>query len=105
MRPPCRDRGAGIQPPVRPPAAPQNQLRIHRRASRDTRMPASGVSARRQRPERIAMVALAAGDEALALWLTAFDKILPRQFDAGLDRFRSAADQISVGEAAGFFAD
>jgi len=39
-----------------------------------------GVSACRQRPERVAVIALAAGDEALALRLTAFDKILPRQF-------------------------
>ena len=51
------------------------------------------------------MIALAAGDEALALWLTAFDKILPRQLDAGFDRFRSAADEIGVGEAAGLIAD
>ena len=51
------------------------------------------------------MVALAAGDEALALRLAAFDKILPRQLDAGFDRFRSAADEIGVAEAAGFIAD
>ena len=51
------------------------------------------------------MVALAAGDEALALWLPAFNKILPRQLDAGFDGFRPAADQISISEAAGFIAD
>src|SRR6185295_19366967 len=64
-----------------------------------------GVSACRQRPERIAMVALAAGDEALALRLTTFDKILPRQLDAGFHRFRSAADEVSVSKAARFIAD
>src|SRR6202035_5746270 len=32
-------------------------------------------------------------------------KILTRQFDAGFDRFRSTADEVSVGEAAGLFAD
>ena len=46
-----------------------------------------GVSACGQRPKRIAVVALATGDEALALRLTAFDKILSRQLDAGFDRF------------------
>ena len=66
---------------------------------------APGVSACRQRAECIAMIALATGDEALALRLTAFDKILPRQFDAGFDRFRSAADEVGVGEAARFVAD
>src|SRR6266849_2236363 len=51
------------------------------------------------------MVAVATGDKALALGLTAFDKILPGQFDAGFDRFRPAADEVSVGEAARFIAD
>ena len=51
------------------------------------------------------MIALAAGDEALTLLLAAFDKNLPRQFDAGLDRLRSAADQIRVGKPARFIAD
>src|SRR3982075_2723614 len=51
------------------------------------------------------MVALATSNEALALRLAAFDKILPCQFDAGFDRFRSAADEVSVGEAARFIAN
>src|SRR5438270_12722890 len=51
------------------------------------------------------MLALAAGDEALALRLATFDKILPRELDAGFDRFRPAADQISISEAARFIAD
>jgi hypothetical protein len=30
---------------------------------------------------------------------------LPRQFDAGLDRFRTAADEIDIGEPARLMAD
>ena len=76
-----------------------------RRQQRRVGFATPGVSACRQGPERIAVVALAPGDEALALRLTAFDKILPRQFDAGLDRFRSAADEVGIGEPARFIAD
>src|SRR5205807_6404849 len=64
-----------------------------------------GVSTCSQRPKRIAVVALAARDEVLALRLTAFDKILSRQLDAGFDRFRPAADKVGIGEAARFVAD
>src|SRR5438046_3283422 len=63
-----------------------------------------GVSTCSQRANRIAVVALAARDEALALRLTAFDKILPRQLDAGFDCFRPAADEVGIGEAARFIA-
>src|SRR5258707_15782562 len=64
-----------------------------------------GVSACSQRPKRIAVVALATGDEALALRLTAFDKILSRQLDAGFDCLRPAADEVGIGEAAKFIAE
>ena len=63
------------------------------------------VSARGQRAQGIPVVALPAGDETLALRLAAFDEILARQLDAGFDRFRSAADQVGVAEAAGLIAD
>jgi hypothetical protein len=42
------------------------------------------------------VIALPARDEVAALFLAALDKILPRQLDAGFDRFRSAADEIGV---------
>ena len=64
-----------------------------------------GVAAGGQRPKRIAVIALAARDEVLALRLAALDKILPRQLDAGFDRFRSAADEVGIGETAGLIAD
>ena len=51
------------------------------------------------------MIALATCDEALALRLAGLDKILPRQLDAGFDRFRAAADEIGVCEPAGLVAD
>jgi len=66
---------------------------------------AQAFSAAASAPQRIAMVALATSNEALALRLAAFDKILPCQFDGGFDRFRSAADEVSVGEAARFIAN
>ena len=66
---------------------------------------APGIAARRQRAERIAMIALAARDEAPALRLAALDEVLPRDLDAGLDRFRSAADKIGISEPAGLMAN
>ena len=51
------------------------------------------------------MIALPPRDEVTALLLAALDEILPRELDRGFDRFRSAADEISVGESAGFVAD
>ena len=64
-----------------------------------------GIAAGRQRAERIAVIALAARDEMLALRLAALDEILPRQLDAGLDRFRAAADEIGISETARLVAD
>ncbi len=66
---------------------------------------APGVSAGGERTQRIAVIALATRDEALALRLAGLDKILPRQLDAGFDRFRTAADEIGVTQPAGLVAD
>ena len=39
------------------------------------------------------------------LGLVRLDEILPRQLDAGFDGFRSAADEVSIGEPAGLVPD
>ena len=41
------------------------------------------IATRRQRAERIAVIGLPPRDEARALWLTGFQKILPRDFKRG----------------------
>ncbi len=64
-----------------------------------------GVSAGRERAQGVAVVALPARDEVAALVLAALHEILPRQFDARLDRFRSATDEIGVSEPARLMAD
>src|SRR4051812_47694350 len=51
------------------------------------------------------MIALAARNEMRPLRLAAFDEILPRDLDAGLDRFRSAADIIDIGKPARLVTD
>src|SRR5258706_15314992 len=63
-----------------------------------------GYPACSQRPMCFAVVAVATRDEALALRLTGLDKILPRQLDAGFDRFRPTAAEKGIGEAARFIA-
>src|SRR6185312_9190321 len=64
-----------------------------------------GVAAGRQRAERVAVIALPAGDEAIAPGLAGLDEILSRDLDRGLDRFRSAADEIDVSKPARLVAD
>src|SRR5580692_8628349 len=54
------------------------------------------VAAGRKRPQCIAVIALAARDNVPPLWLALLDEILPRHFQRGLDRFRSAADEIDM---------
>ena len=51
------------------------------------------------------MIALPPRDEALALRLAGLEEILPRDLDRGLDRLRSAADEIDISETAGLMAD
>src|SRR5689334_6110231 len=55
--------------------------------------------------QRVAVIALTARDEMLALRLTTLDEILARELDCGFDRFRSAADEIGVGKSPGLVAD
>ena len=63
------------------------------------------VAARRQRAERIAVIALPPRDEAHALRLAGLDKILSSDLDRGLDRLRSTADEIDIGQSAGLVAN
>src|SRR5262249_10254069 len=53
----------------------------------------------RERTERDAMIALASRDDVSPLRLAAFDEILAREFERGLDRLRAAADEKDVTDA------
>ena len=59
------------------------------------------VAADGQGAERIAMVALLAGDEMPALRLADLDEILARHLERGLHGLRAAADEIDVAGAGG----
>ena len=61
--------------------------------------PPPGVAADRKRPQRVAVIALAARDDMGPLGLTDLDKILARHLERRLDRFRAAADQVDMAEA------
>ena len=63
------------------------------------RRPPPGVAARRQRAERVAVVALPARDDAATLRLARLDEILPRHLERGLDGLGPAADQIDAAQA------
>ena len=63
------------------------------------------VAARRQRAQRIAVIALAAGDDVAALLLAALGEILPRHLERRFDRFRPTAHQIGVADALGGVGD
>ena len=63
------------------------------------------VAAGRQRAQRIAVIALAPGDDVAALCLAALGEVLPRHLERRLDRFRSAAHQIGVADAVGGVGD
>src|SRR5216117_2164746 len=54
------------------------------------------VAADRERAERVAVIALPAGDEDFALRLSGLDEILARHLERRLDRFRSTRDEIDV---------
>ena len=54
------------------------------------------VTTRRQRTQRVAMIALPAGNHMGARSLTAFHMVLPRQFDRGLNRLRPTGDEIDA---------
>src|SRR5262249_45644471 len=53
----------------------------------------------RERTERDAMIALVSRDDVSPLRLAAFDEILARKFERGLDRLRAAADEKEVADA------
>src|SRR5262249_11302579 len=53
----------------------------------------------RQRAERDAMIALPSRDDVLPLRLPAFDEILARELERGLDGLRAAADEKGVAHA------
>ncbi len=57
------------------------------------------IAAGRKRTERIAVIALPSRDDVAALRLALLDKILTRHFQRGLDRFRSATDEVDVIDA------
>ena len=57
------------------------------------------VAADRERAQRVAVIALAAGDEMAALWLLALDEVLTRHLERGFDRLRSSRNQIDLGHA------
>src|SRR5215469_13798360 len=63
-------------------------------------LPALPLSAPdRERTERDAMIALASRDDVSPLRLAAFDEILAREFERGLDRLRPAADEKDMADA------
>ena len=54
------------------------------------------IAADRQRAERVAVIALPAADEVLALRLAHLDAVLPRHFERSLHRLRAARDVIDM---------
>ena len=63
------------------------------------------ISASGEGAKRVAVVALATGDDMAALRLADLDKILARHLERRLDRLRAAAYQIDVIEACGSVLD
>jgi hypothetical protein len=57
------------------------------------------VAAGRQRPERVAVIALAPGDHLRPLRLACLDEILPRHLQRRFHGLRAAADEIDVRDA------
>ena len=64
-------------------------------------LPAPGVAADRQRAQRVAVIALASGDEPAALRLADLDEILPGELERGLDRLGAAGDEVDPVDALG----
>jgi hypothetical protein len=56
------------------------------------------VAAGGERAERVAVIGLFARDDAIAV-LADLEKVLPRQLDRRLDRFRAAGDEIDAVDA------
>src|SRR6476659_4642578 len=72
---------------------------------RRERRAAPFVAAGGQRAQRVAVIALAAGDDVAALGLAALDEILPRHLQRRLDRLRAAAYEVRVADAWGGVGD
>ena len=69
------------------------------------RQPARRIAAQGERAQRIAVVGLAAGDEAGPVGLANLQEILPGHLQRGLNRLGPAGDEIGIGEAARFVAN
>jgi hypothetical protein len=63
------------------------------------------VAAGGEGAERVAVVALPAGDEAGALGLADLEEVLAGKLDGGFVAFGAGGTEIGVAEAAGFVAD
>src|SRR5206468_108393 len=72
---------------------------VRRNQQRRKLLAAPLVAADRQRPQRVAVIALLAADEVPALGLTRLDEILPRHLERRLDGLRAAADEVDVAGA------
>src|SRR5262249_16444443 len=72
-------------------------LRFDQKGSEFLALPLSAPD--RERTERDAVIALASRDDVSPLRLAAFDEILAREFERGLDRLRAAADEKDVADA------
>lgn len=59
-------------------------------------LPARGVPPDTERAERVAVIAVAAGDETVPLRLSGFDEILARDLERRLHRLRPTADEVDV---------
>ena len=57
------------------------------------------VAAGRQRPQRVAVVALPAGDDVAPLWLAYLQEVLPRELDGGFHRLGAAGDEVHAADA------
>ena len=64
---------------------------------RERRAP-PGIAAGGERAQRIAVIALAAGDDVAPPGLAALGEVLPRHLERRLDRLRAAADEIDVAQ-------
>src|ERR1700719_3269388 len=67
--------------------------------NRRERLAPPGIAADGERAQRVAVIALSAGNEMTALRLLALDEVLPCHLERRFDRLRSAGDEIDLGHA------
>jgi len=72
-------------------------MRFNQKRSELPALPLSAPD--RERTERDAVIALASRNDVSPLRLVAFDEILAREFERGLDRLRAAADEKDAADA------